>query len=157
MSSGRRRRKRETEVAEGREWKQKRRRKGREVEEEKSMRRAMLLSLPHAYVIIAFSYSRDAVYTFDSKCALRHPVSSAGHPSIVHDEKFGDVCTAYIQKYSGSRNVRTFLKEVAFYGDDEYVCTGSDDGMIYMWHKLSGKLVQVTNKNRSKYFSSSVY
>eukprot|EP01126_Amoeba_proteus_P035371 TRINITY_DN3566_c0_g1_i3.p1 TRINITY_DN3566_c0_g1~~TRINITY_DN3566_c0_g1_i3.p1 ORF type:complete len:553 (-),score=146.63 TRINITY_DN3566_c0_g1_i3:526-2184(-) len=45
------------------------------------------------------------------------------------------------QRYSGHCNVQT-VKCVSFYGpNSEYVCSGSDDGRIFIWDKKSGKIV----------------
>ncbi|KIK68111.1 hypothetical protein GYMLUDRAFT_256897 [Collybiopsis luxurians FD-317 M1] len=44
------------------------------------------------------------------------------------------------RRYSGARNVDT-VKDVNFLGPrDEYVASGSDDGMFFVWHKSTGKL-----------------
>merc|ERR1712003_302423 len=46
-----------------------------------------------------------------------------------------------IQSYYGNRNIMT-VKGVSFYGrNDEYVLSGSDDGRMYFWDKLTGELV----------------
>lgn len=45
------------------------------------------------------------------------------------------------KRYVGRRNVKTFLKGVAFMCDDEYVTTGGDDGNVYVWHKDTCELV----------------
>ncbi|KAF5390654.1 hypothetical protein D9757_002768 [Collybiopsis confluens] len=44
------------------------------------------------------------------------------------------------RRYAGARNVDT-VKDVNFLGPrDEYVASGSDDGMFFVWHKSTGKL-----------------
>eukprot|EP01094_Clydonella_sp_ATCC50884_P022216 TRINITY_DN5062_c0_g1_i1.p1 TRINITY_DN5062_c0_g1~~TRINITY_DN5062_c0_g1_i1.p1 ORF type:complete len:631 (-),score=198.67 TRINITY_DN5062_c0_g1_i1:279-2171(-) len=53
-----------------------------------------------------------------------------------------DVCTDVVQRYVGRANVQTFLKDVAFLGDDQYVVTGSDCGRMFVWEKGTGRLVQ---------------
>ncbi|CAO3674315.1 unnamed protein product [Rhizopus stolonifer] len=46
-------------------------------------------------------------------------------------------------KYTGHRNIET-IKEVDFFGQsDEYVVSGSDDGLLFIWDKNTGKTVQV--------------
>lgn len=34
----------------------------------------------------------------------------------------------------------TFAKEVAFMADDQFVVTGGDNGRLYIWETLSGKV-----------------
>lgn len=53
-----------------------------------------------------------------------------------------EYCTSIIQQYKGRRNQDTFLKEAKFIGGGEYVTTGSDGGMVYIWDKSSGYLVR---------------
>ena len=45
------------------------------------------------------------------------------------------------KRYVGRKNVKTFLKGVAFMCDDEYVTTGGDDGNLYVWNKETCELV----------------
>ena len=45
--------------------------------------------------------------------------------------------------------MRTFLKEIAFLGDDEFVTTGSDCGNAFVWEKNTGNLVQLLEADES--------
>jgi WD repeat-containing protein 42A len=80
------------------------------------------------------------------------------------------LCLTHKQKYTGRRNVQTFLKEVAFFGEDSYVATGtqlsnisfvciikisctngitgSDCGHLFIWEKTTGKLVQLLKADK---------
>jgi WD40 repeat protein len=71
---------------------------------------------------ILVNYSQDDVYLFDST-------------------QNKEVVTEFKQVYKGRRNVQTFLKEATFFGNDEYVVTGSDCGNVYIWEKNSANLV----------------
>ena len=51
------------------------------------------------------------------------------------------VVTEYIQQYKGRRNVETFLKEVAFFGSNNYIATGCDSGHLFIWDKKTGQIV----------------
>lgn len=62
---------------------------------------------------------------------------------------YAAMTSGVVQTYSGHRNVRTFLKEIAFLGNDEYVTTGSDCGNAFVWEKTSGKLVQMLAADES--------
>lgn len=46
-----------------------------------------------------------------------------------------------IRWYSGHRNAET-LKDVSFFGDnDEYIMSGSDDGLLFIWDKATSRIV----------------
>jgi hypothetical protein len=45
------------------------------------------------------------------------------------------------RRYVGRRNVKTFLKGVAFMCEDEYITTGGDDGSVFIWQKDTCELV----------------
>ena len=47
-----------------------------------------------------------------------------------------------VRRFVGHKNVKTFLKGVAFMCDDAYVATGSDCGGLFVWRVRSGALVQ---------------
>lgn len=50
--------------------------------------------------------------------------------------------------YSGHCNIRT-IKGVSFFGPhDEYVCSGSDDGRIFIWEKKSSKIINILKGDR---------
>jgi WD repeat-containing protein 42A len=57
------------------------------------------------------------------------------------DKMEGIVCTKVIQRYTGRDNEQTFLKEVRFVGEEQFVMTGSDSGELFIWHTDSGELV----------------
>ncbi|CEI91724.1 Putative Wd and tetratricopeptide repeat protein [Rhizopus microsporus] len=47
------------------------------------------------------------------------------------------------KKFTGHRNIET-VKEVDFFGQsDEYIVSGSDDGLLFIWDKKTAKIVQV--------------
>jgi len=46
-----------------------------------------------------------------------------------------------VKKYVGHKNVKTFLKGVAFACDDAYVTTGGDCGGMFVWNKETCELV----------------
>ena len=46
-----------------------------------------------------------------------------------------------VRQYVGHRNVKTFLKSVAFMCDDAYVSTGSDCGGMFVWDARTCELV----------------
>ena len=46
-----------------------------------------------------------------------------------------------VRRYVGHRNVKTFLKSVAFMCDDAYVSTGSDCGGMFVWDARTCELV----------------
>eukprot|EP01118_Nematostelium_gracile_P007330 TRINITY_DN2382_c0_g1_i1.p1 TRINITY_DN2382_c0_g1~~TRINITY_DN2382_c0_g1_i1.p1 ORF type:complete len:505 (+),score=119.11 TRINITY_DN2382_c0_g1_i1:48-1562(+) len=82
---------------------------------------------------IVATYSREDAYLFN-----------------VNGERNEDgVYISPQQVYKGRRNVQTFLKEISFFADDSYVTTGSDCGHLFIWEKLSGKLVQLIKADRS--------
>eukprot|EP00042_Codosiga_hollandica_P050724 m.612878 g.612878 ORF g.612878 m.612878 type:complete len:588 (-) comp58147_c0_seq34:82-1845(-) len=47
-----------------------------------------------------------------------------------------------LQKYTERTNAQTFAKEIAFLNGGACVATGSDDGLLYIWEKTSGRLLQ---------------
>lgn len=69
----------------------------------------------------------------------------SGHDVVLlaaEDENMTDqLCTKVIRRFRGRQNVETFLKEVRFLGREEYVCTGSDSGEVFIWETSSGELV----------------
>ncbi|KAF9978343.1 hypothetical protein BGZ73_002726 [Actinomortierella ambigua] len=54
-----------------------------------------------------------------------------------------------VQIYSGHKNARTMIKEANFYGpNSEFVMSGSDDGRIFFWDKMTGKLENAIRGDR---------
>ena len=47
-----------------------------------------------------------------------------------------------VRRFVGHKNVKTFLKGVAFLCDDAYVAVGGDCGSLFVWRKKTGALVQ---------------
>ena len=90
---------------------------------------------------ILINYSRDDVYLFSS---LDVGNTQTNDTSDNSKNQTSDTisCTTPIQRYSGRKNIQTFLKEVAFVGNNQFVATGSDDGNLYIWEKTSGRLVR---------------
>ncbi|CAJ0884956.1 13842_t:CDS:10, partial [Entrophospora sp. SA101] len=49
-----------------------------------------------------------------------------------------------IKIYSGHVNSRTMIKEANFFGaNSEYIMSGSDDGRIFIWDKITGEVVNL--------------
>lgn len=118
---------------------------------------------------IAATYSRVDAYVFSTNPLNHHePLTAENAPDI--DPEYRNVQTGtepvaycgwqsllitclksegYVQVYKGHRNVRTFLKEISFLCDNEYVTTGSDCGHAFMWHKRTGKLVNMLKADDS--------
>ena len=48
--------------------------------------------------------------------------------------------TSVLQRYKGRKNSETFLKEVHFLAEDQYITTGSDSGEMFVWDKISGEV-----------------
>ena len=44
-------------------------------------------------------------------------------------------------RYEGRKNVFSFAKEVAFLYDDAYIATGADDGDLFIWETMTGRMV----------------
>lgn len=84
----------------------------------------------NCYNEIVFNYSHEDVYLF-----------SAGEPSAKDMEK--DVIVKQKQVFKGRKNEQTFLKEVDFFGNNNYIVTGGDCGNIFIWEKESAELVQL--------------
>eukprot|EP01127_Copromyxa_protea_P010972 TRINITY_DN2727_c0_g1_i3.p1 TRINITY_DN2727_c0_g1~~TRINITY_DN2727_c0_g1_i3.p1 ORF type:complete len:326 (-),score=65.71 TRINITY_DN2727_c0_g1_i3:113-1090(-) len=64
-------------------------------------------------------------------------------PEIVPNDSPSQEKPYHRQRYSGHCNVRT-VKGVSFFGpEDNYVCSGSDDGRIFIWDKLTARLVNI--------------
>mmetsp|Transcript_8639 Transcript_8639/g.11936 ORF Transcript_8639/g.11936 Transcript_8639/m.11936 type:complete len:605 (+) Transcript_8639:156-1970(+) len=76
---------------------------------------------------VVATYSRENVYVF----------------SVDGQATNQDVKTEFFNVYTGRRNVSTFLKEVQFIGNRQYVATGSDCGNLFIWHKDTADLVQL--------------
>lgn len=57
------------------------------------------------------------------------------------DEDPALASAAGVKKYVGHKNVKTFLKGVAFACDDTYVTTGGDCGGMFVWNKETCELV----------------
>jgi len=54
----------------------------------------------------------------------------------------------YKQKYNGHCNIQT-VKSVSFFGPGaEYVVSGSDDGNIFIWEKITATLVNILHGDR---------
>jgi len=87
---------------------------------------------------IAVTYSKEDVYTFNASDAFVSEKTSDN--GVVH---------TFDMQFSGRRNVQTFLKEVSFLGNNSYVATGCDSGNLFIWDKITGKLVQMLRADDS--------
>lgn len=48
----------------------------------------------------------------------------------------------YTQRYVGAANIATDIKEAIFFGKNgEYIASGSDDGHLFIWDRLTGELL----------------
>lgn len=77
----------------------------------------------------------------------KHPKFSSDGLIIFHNVFFKKDLflteLVYKYEYTGYVNIRT-IKECNFFGaHSEYVVSGSDDGMIYIWKKKTSQLVQL--------------
>ncbi len=43
--------------------------------------------------------------------------------------------------YQGRKNEDTFAKEATFLNDDAYIATGGDDGNLFIWETMTGRMV----------------
>lgn len=55
----------------------------------------------------------------------------------------------HIVCFQERKNRVTMFKEATFLFDDQYVCTGSDDGHVYFWNAANGTLVHKTRGDRN--------
>lgn len=51
-------------------------------------------------------------------------------------------CSEYVRRFRGHCNTQTDIKEASFWGP-HFIISGSDDGCVYIWHKGSGRLLNV--------------
>ena len=66
---------------------------------------------------------------------------SDGDPWSLFDPDQTLVQNPVVRRFTGHKNVKTFLKSVSFMCDDQYVTTGSDCGGLFVWRKDTGTLV----------------
>eukprot|EP01097_Dermamoeba_algensis_P007526 TRINITY_DN4769_c0_g1_i1.p1 TRINITY_DN4769_c0_g1~~TRINITY_DN4769_c0_g1_i1.p1 ORF type:complete len:584 (-),score=97.08 TRINITY_DN4769_c0_g1_i1:137-1888(-) len=95
---------------------------------------------------IVATYSRENVYLFEENAPFSYSQSqSDDHLSSTPSEKEQQKGKPNIalRQFQGHRNTQTFLKEVRFMGNNNFIATGSDCGHMYIWEKKSGELVQV--------------
>ncbi|KAL6079645.1 DDB1- and CUL4-associated factor 8 [Balamuthia mandrillaris] len=93
---------------------------------------------------IVATYSHEDAYLFDVSDTFRSErktsAAEVGGSSSIPSALRTDTV---VQHFKGHRNARTFLKEIAFLADSEYVTTGSDCGHAFIWRTSDGKLVQL--------------
>ncbi|KJE97386.1 hypothetical protein CAOG_07256 [Capsaspora owczarzaki ATCC 30864] len=64
-------------------------------------------------------------------------------------DETADVTYPYAERFVGSINCQTDIKEANFFGEnDEYIVAGSDDGNIYVWERRTGNLALVLHGDR---------
>lgn len=95
-------------------------------------------------------YLRDPItsvrLSHDSKCCLTTTLASV--------IRFTDIRTgSQLQEYVGHAH-GLYKLEASIATDDEHVVSGSEDGSIYHWDLLDGKLVKVTPRAHTKSLSS---
>ncbi|CAG8527537.1 15071_t:CDS:2 [Funneliformis caledonium] len=62
----------------------------------------------------------------------------------VHDEDIA-------MSYTGHLNSRTMIKKAYFFGaKSEYIMSGSDDGRVFIWDKLTGKVINLLKDGDTK-------
>jgi len=49
----------------------------------------------------------------------------------------------FFMRFCGSSNIQTDIKEACFLPGDRSIAAGSDDGFVYIWDSLNGKLLNV--------------
>lgn len=93
---------------------------------------------------IAVTYSREDVYLFNGTDSFAS--THLGPKDLVsqHENQFkGMIYVSRSLTFKGRRNVQTFLKEVAFLGENSYIATGCDSGHLFIWDKKTAELVQL--------------
>jgi len=86
---------------------------------------------------LAISCKGDDVFVIDTRRAVASYNSEAKKPWTADENHQRQPA----KRYKGRQNVKTFLKGVAFMGEDQYVTTGGDDGGVYVWCKETCELV----------------
>ena len=86
---------------------------------------------------LAISCKGDDVFVIDTRRAVASYNSEAKKPWMADENHQRQPA----KRYKGRQNVKTFLKGVAFMGEDQYVTTGGDDGGVYVWCKETCELV----------------
>jgi WD repeat-containing protein 42A len=90
---------------------------------------------------ILASYSGDDIYLFNLKTTTENGFSSRKRKREA--DTVNTAAKTFVQSYSGHCNIRT-VKGVSFFGTEaEYVASGSDDGRIFIWEKVTSKLVNI--------------
>lgn len=87
---------------------------------------------------LAISCKGDDVYLIDTRRAAINLNMENALTSALPGARFRHQPA---KRYVGRRNVKTFLKGVAFMCEDEYITTGGDDGSVFVWHKDTCELV----------------
>jgi len=86
---------------------------------------------------LAISCKGDDVYLLDT----RRAAASLNSEDRIFKSFSVPITHVPAKRYVGRKNVKTFLKGVAFMCDDEYVTTGGDDGNLFVWNKETCELV----------------
>lgn len=103
------------------------------------------------------SDSGDSIFSGDSEDLQSDEAEEARNEeeyrddltSAIHKVSPGVPIGVPIRSFSGHVNVET-VKDVNFFGlRDEFVMSGSDDGLLFIWDKLTGKIVTMLQGDSS--------
>ena len=96
------------------------------------------------------SYESDQIYAFP----IAH--QSSRHPTV---DELDQLCADHVEpeealpelaSYGGHLNRFTFLKNARYAGpNDEYICTGSDSGHAWIYHRCSGTVASLLGADSS--------
>jgi WD40 repeat protein len=113
------------------------------------------VSVPHAtttqsVIVPGSSGSTSSVYSTMAACAMYYDGNSSSFPfmaptvtqSAASNDGAGTVYTKFTQRFIGSANIATDMKEASFFGPNgEYIVSGSDDGHLFIWDRYTGEVL----------------
>ncbi|KAI8077841.1 WD40-repeat-containing domain protein [Halteromyces radiatus] len=93
--------------------------------------------------MIMVNWSDDGIYVFNihdsAETESTHMDNGSSIPTIKHR-----------YRYTGHLNPWVNSESIGFYGlDDEYIFSGTDDGMIFVWERTNEKVIQMFNIGHS--------